>query len=88
MVARMGMAFMPCFAAYDNPDIVRVPGATLIHHSDMWVLTHKDLRLSARMRALREIIAEEFGKIRHQLDGREAPLKEGNMVVEYTAAPE
>jgi DNA-binding transcriptional LysR family regulator len=67
---QMGMAQMPCFSVYHNKDIVRVPGATIVHHSDMWVLTHKDLRLSARLRVLREIIAEEFGKIRHQLDTR------------------
>ena len=68
--ARMGMAFMPCFAAYGDPDIVRVPGATIVHQSDMWVLTHKDLRLSARLRVLREIIAEEFETVRGQLDTR------------------
>jgi len=67
---KMGMAFAPCFSVYNHSEIVRVPGATVIHHSDMWVLTHKDLRLSARMRALREIIAEEFDKIRHRLDTR------------------
>ena len=37
----------------------------------MWVLTHKDLRLSARMRVLRELIADEFIKIRPTLDSRE-----------------
>jgi len=68
--ARMGMAFMPCFAAYGDPDIVRVPRATIVHQSDMWVLTHKDLRLSARLRVLREIIAEEFETVRGQLDTR------------------
>lgn len=67
---RMGMAYMPCFAVYDLPQIVQVPGSRIVHHSDMWVLTHKDLRLSARMRVLRELIAEEFGKIRDQLDTR------------------
>jgi len=66
----MGMTLMPCFAVFNDDDIVRVPGATITHHSDMWVLTHKDLRLSARLRVLREIIAEEFGKLRHQLDSR------------------
>lgn len=68
--SRLGMAYMPCFAAYDKADIVRVPGSSIVHHSDMWVLTHKDLRLSARMRVLREIIAEEFDKIRHRIDSR------------------
>jgi DNA-binding transcriptional LysR family regulator len=68
---RMGMGFMPCFTAYAQPEIVQVPGASVIHHADMWVLTHKDLRLSARMRALREVIAKEFDRIRHQLDTTE-----------------
>ncbi len=68
--AGMGMAYMPCFACYNDPDIVRVPGATIYHQADMWVLTHKDLRLSARMRVVREIIAGEFAKIRDELDTR------------------
>ena len=67
---KMGMAYMPCFLAFTEPDIVRVPGATIVHQSDMWVLTHKDLRLSARLRVLREVIAAEFHKVRHQLDSR------------------
>lgn len=67
---KMGMAYMPCFTVYNDPEIVRVPGAGIVHQSDMWVLTHKDLRLSARLRVLREVIAEEFGKVRHQLDSR------------------
>lgn len=67
---KMGVAFMPCLIAFNDPDIVRVPGATIVHHSDMWVLTHKDLRLSARLRVLREVIAEEFKKVQHQLDSR------------------
>ena len=70
MRSGMGMAYMPCFSCYGDQDIVRVPGATINHQSDMWVLTHKDLRLSVRMRVLREIIAEEFAKVRDQLDSR------------------
>jgi DNA-binding transcriptional LysR family regulator len=70
--AKMGMGFIPCFAVYREPDIVRVPGAPVVHHSDMWVLTHKDLRLSARMRVLREIIAEAFQEVRSELDSRES----------------
>ncbi|MEH6583427.1 MAG: LysR family transcriptional regulator [Halioglobus sp.] len=65
---RMGMGYMPCFAALGQQGLVQVPGASVVHHSDIWVLTHKDLRLSARMRVLREIIADEFNHIRHQLD--------------------
>ena len=68
--AKMGMAFMPCVAIYDEEELVRVPGAGVMHHSDIWVLTHKDLRLSARMRAVRALIAEEFAQIRDRLDTR------------------
>lgn len=70
--ARMGLAFMPCFAAFNHEDIAQVPGSAVVHYSDMWVLTHKDLRMSARLRAVREMIAEEFERIRHQLDTRQA----------------
>ena len=69
---KMGMAFMPCFSASFNDDIVRVPGATVVHHSDLWVVTHKDLRLSARLRVLREVIADEFARERHRIDTRSA----------------
>ena len=69
---KMGMAYMPCFSASFHPTIVRVPGAVVVHHSDLWVITHKDQRQSARLRVLREIIAEEFGKERHRIDTRDA----------------
>jgi DNA-binding transcriptional LysR family regulator len=68
--SKMGMAHMPCFIAFNDREVVRVPGATIVHQADMWVLTHKDLRLSARMRVLREVIAEEFAQVRKQLDSR------------------
>ncbi|MEH6568360.1 MAG: LysR family transcriptional regulator [Halioglobus sp.] len=64
----MGMGYLACFVADEQPGIVRVPGSSIVHHGDMWVLTHKDLRLSARMRILREVIAEEFSAIRSQFD--------------------
>ena len=67
---KMGMALLPCFMAYNAPEIVRVPGARIVHQSDMWVLTHKDLRLTSRLRVLREVIAEEFTKVREQMDSR------------------
>ena len=69
---KMGMAYMPCFSASFHPTLVRVPGAVVVHHSDLWVITHKDQRQSARLRVLREIIAEEFGKERHRIDTRDA----------------
>lgn len=65
---RMGMIFAPCVLFRDIDEIVRVPGEDCHHVLDVWVLTHKDLRLSARMRILRGIIADELALLRHRLD--------------------
>ncbi len=68
--AKMGVGYAPCFSVYAEDEIVRLPGANIIHHSDMWVLAHQDLRVSARMRILRERIAEAFADIADHLDSR------------------
>ncbi|MEH6590196.1 MAG: LysR family transcriptional regulator [Halioglobus sp.] len=64
----MGVGYLPCFSVAGEPAIVKMPGAKVVHISDIWVLTHKDLRLSARMRVLREVIADEFIRISHKFD--------------------
>jgi DNA-binding transcriptional LysR family regulator len=72
----MGMIFGPCVLFHNEPDIVRVPGEEPHHFLDMWVLTHKDLRLSARMRILREILADELALLRPKLDARVGAVTE------------
>ena len=64
----MGMIFAPCVMFHDEPDIVLVPGEEPHHFLDLWVLTHKDLQLTARMRILREILAEELALLRPRFD--------------------
>lgn len=66
--SKMGMMFAPCAMFRDHPEVVRVPGEDMHHYFDLWVLTHKDLRLSARMRILREILAEELSELRPYFD--------------------
>ena len=66
--AGMGMMFGPCIMYRDDPDIVRVPGEEIHHYLDLWVLSHRDLRLSARMRILREILAEELAAMKPRFD--------------------
>lgn len=62
--SKMGMMFASCAMFRDYPEVVRVPGERAHHFLDLWVLTHKDLRLSARIRILREVIAEEMESLR------------------------
>jgi DNA-binding transcriptional LysR family regulator len=66
--SKMGMMFAACAMFRDLPEVVRVPGEGVHHYLDLWVLTHKDLRLSARMRILREILAEELSLLRPYFD--------------------
>lgn len=71
--ARMGILFAPCAMFRDWPDIVRVPGEDVHYFLDLWVLTHKDLQLTARMRMLREILAEELTALRPFFDSNYRP---------------
>lgn len=64
----MGMVFGACSIFREVPGIVRVPGEEVHHFLDIWVLSHRDLRLSARMRILREILADELSLLRPRLD--------------------
>lgn len=64
----MGIMFGPCVMYRNDPNIVRVPGEEIHHFLDLWVLSHRDLRLSARMRILREILAEELAEMRPRFD--------------------
>jgi DNA-binding transcriptional LysR family regulator len=66
--AGMGMVQLPIFAVRGMPNIVQVPGAPMMHLYDLWVVSHKDLRLSARMRVLREFLVEEY-RSRYRAEG-------------------
>jgi DNA-binding transcriptional LysR family regulator len=68
VLEKMGILFAPCAIFRDHPEVVRVPGEDVHHFLDLWVLTHKDLRLSARMRILREILAEELQELQPYFD--------------------
>lgn len=70
--AKMGILFAACAMFRDIPEVVRVPGEAVHHFLDLWVLTHKDLQLSARMRMLREILAEELTALRPYFDSHYA----------------
>lgn len=47
----VGCASLPCFAADQDPRLERLPGTYVASDVQVWVLTHPDLRRSARIRA-------------------------------------
>lgn len=49
---KLGVAALPCFLATQYPELMLLPGVPSAHWGHTWLLHHKDLRQSARIRAL------------------------------------
>jgi DNA-binding transcriptional LysR family regulator len=49
---KLGVAALPCFLAKHYPQLILLPGVPSAHWGYTWLLHHKDLRQSARIRAL------------------------------------
>lgn len=67
--AGIGLAPLPCGIADLEPDLVRIAPLPDDFTLDLWLLTHEDLRRTARMRAFLDFLADELAA--------EAPLLEG-----------
>lgn len=52
VVNQMGVAALPCCTVSDLQDVVRLPATDSVPYRHVWLLYHKDLRQSARVRAL------------------------------------
>ncbi|MGR3290331.1 MAG: hypothetical protein ACU0C9_03950 [Paracoccaceae bacterium] len=48
--AGMGMAYLFCFLADTDPDLVRLPKATTDKAITAWALTHPDVMMTERVR--------------------------------------
>ncbi len=68
-VAGVGAAILPCFIGDARPGLVRVGSPLAELDVDLWILTHADLRHSARVRAFMEVAAAELVKMRKLLEG-------------------
>ena len=55
---QMGIALLPCLIGDADPNLERLPPGTSISTYDVWLLSHPDLRDTARIRVFREFIAE------------------------------
>ena len=66
--AGIGSGLLPCLIGEKLAGVVRV-GDKLPFGDDMWLLTHPDLRHSARVRAFMEHAATELTKLRRDIEG-------------------
>jgi len=60
--AGLGIASLPCFAADQEPDLIRLPNSINRPYFDMWILSHPDLKETARLRAFREHLTKAILK--------------------------
>jgi DNA-binding transcriptional LysR family regulator len=56
--AGLGVASLACIVGDNEPGLVRLPGAPLVSKRSIWLLSHPDLRDTARIRVFREFITE------------------------------
>jgi len=67
--AGLGIGPLPCWSADDRPDLVRLSGVEAELGAGLWLLTHPDLRQSARVRAFMDFMAEEIAALRPRIEG-------------------
>lgn len=72
----LGLAALPCCLAETSPVLRRVYGPDPELMTGLWLLTHRDLRAAARIRAFIDHLAAGFGAIRHELIGATTPPAE------------
>jgi len=67
--AGLGVGHLPCYIAEGNPRLVRVVGAKEVAADPLWLVLHRDLRPSARIRALIDYLVERLSALRAELEG-------------------
>jgi DNA-binding transcriptional LysR family regulator len=67
--AGIGIALLPCFIAAVTPRVERLAAPDGELESGLWLLTHPDLRHTARVRAFMDLATLEIGKRRKIIQG-------------------
>ena len=67
--AGMGLALLPCFIGSSTPGLTRLTGPLPDLANGIWLLTHADLRQTARVRAFMDFAGSEITKQRKVIEG-------------------
>jgi DNA-binding transcriptional LysR family regulator len=65
----VGLVLLPCFIGAVVPGLARLTAPVTELEGEFWVLTHPDLRATARVRAFVDFCIAEIGKCREALEG-------------------
>ena len=75
--AGMGLALLPCFLADDDPHLERLGAPNRDLDIGLWLLTHEELRHTARVRAFMDFMGQTIERVRPALEG-ERPAARAN----------
>ena len=67
--AGVGIGHLPCFIGDARPSLMRLSPPEPEFGSDLWLLTHPDLRHSARVRVFMDFLAAQIAKRRSFIEG-------------------
>ena len=73
MRAGLGLAILPCFQGDADPALERVTDPAAELETGLWLLTHPDLRRTARVRALTDLVYARLRAMESRLSGSGAP---------------
>ncbi len=68
--AGIGIGMLPCFMGDVEPTLKRLPPGIARPSYDLWLLTHTDMRKTARLRVFSEFIAAAIDEHRELIEGR------------------
>lgn len=72
----LGLTLLPCFVADHDPGLVRVSDASPTRSRDIWLLTHDDLRHTAKIRAFMQFAETVLRANKNRFLGRLGPQSE------------
>ncbi len=72
--AGLGIGLMPCFAGDRQPSLIRLGPPIAALGTDLWLLTHPDLRTAPRIRVVLDFLADRLTPHRSLIEGGEAPI--------------
>jgi len=65
----LGLALLPCFLGEPEPGLLRVPGTAPLPGKSIWILYHRDLRRTARVRTLIDFLVPAILRHRQIIEG-------------------
>lgn len=80
VAAGLGVGHLPCFVGDAMPALRRLGPTEPAMATDLWLLTHPDLRRAPRVRVLLDFLAEEIAARRPWIEGTEPSPEPGDTI--------